>query len=349
MVEIAQPSVAEWTFPRSTASVRLMTTFAEEHEVPVEDMLRGAALSGAALEDPGVQIDAHQELAVVRNLVRALGDRPALGLEVGVRYRVTTFGIFGFACVSSPTLRDVMSFALRYWDLSFAFCIPVVDVAADEIRWELHDERVPEDVRTFLVLRDLSAMYQVMCDLLPGPIPLRRLTFRFRKPGAAEPFVAIFGVCPDFDAASNLATFDARYLDQPLPRADRQTVALCEAQCRELVARRRTRTGLAHEVRDRLIRVGGAADMDQVARELNLSPRTLRRRLEEAGTSYRALLDEVREALAEEMLATGALSVEDVAIRLGYAEGSSFIYAFKRWKGTTPAAYVRRRASVATR
>jgi AraC-like DNA-binding protein len=96
-------------------------------------------------------------------------------------------------------------------------------------------------------------------------------------------------------------------------------------------------------VRERLIRVGGAdTGMDAVARELNMSPRTLRRRLEEAGTSYRSLVDEVRETLAEELLDTGALSVEDVAIRLGYAEASSFIYAFKRWKGITPAAYARR-------
>ncbi len=349
MAEIARPAVAEWTFPRSTASVLLMTRFAEEHEVPVEHLLRGAALSRAALVDPDAQIDAHQELAVVRNLVHALGTRPALGVEVGFRYRITTFGIFGFACVSSPTLRDVMSFALRYWDLSFAFCIPVVDVGAEEIRWELHDERVPEDVRTFLVERDLSAMYKVMTDLLPSPIPMRRLEFRFSAPESAESFEEAFGVRAAFDAPLNLATFDAMYLEQPLPQADMQTVALCEAQCRDLVARRRARTGIAHEVRDRLIRVGGAADMDEVARELNLSPRTLRRKLDEAGTSYRALLDEVREALAEEMLATGALSVEDVAVRLGYAEASSFIYAFKRWKGTTPAAYVRNRSAAVVR
>jgi AraC-like DNA-binding protein len=65
--------------------------------------------------------------------------------------------------------------------------------------------------------------------------------------------------------------------------------------------------------------------------------------LEEAGTSYRALLDEVRRALAEELLVATPLSVDDVAIRLGYAEATPFIYAFKRWTGVTPAAYRRSR------
>lgn len=339
MVEIGRPAVAEWTFPRGAGSVLLMIRFAEDHGVPAADVLRGSALTESALARPHAQIDAHQELAVVRNLVAALPERPVLGLEVGFRYRVTTFGIFGFACVSSPTVRDMISFALRYWDLSFAFCIPVVHVDDDEFRWELRDDRVPADVRTFLVQRDMSAMFKVMTDLLPEPLRLRRLQLRFPEP-EGWPYDT-FGVRPRFDAPDNIAAIDVLHLDQPLPQGDEHTVALCEAQCRDLVARNRARTGIAHEVRDRLIKVGGAATMDEVARALTVSPRTLRRKLDDAGTSYRALLDEVRETLAEEMLATGALSVHDVALRLGYAEASSFIYAFKRWKGATPAAYVR--------
>jgi AraC-like DNA-binding protein len=82
--------------------------------------------------------------------------------------------------------------------------------------------------------------------------------------------------------------------------------------------------------------------MDSVARELGLSTRTLRRRLAEQGTSYQELLDEVRASLSTELLTRAGLGVEDTALRLGYAEASSFIHAFRRWHGTTPAAYVRR-------
>ncbi len=79
--------------------------------------------------------------------------------------------------------------------------------------------------------------------------------------------------------------------------------------------------------------------MAEVAAGLAMSERTLRRRLTAVGTRYQSLLDEVRQALAEEMLDTGLLSVEDVAQRLGYAEASSFIHAFRRWRGETPARY----------
>lgn len=342
MVEHAAASVREWDFPRSAASVLLMTHFAAEQGIGHEDMLRGAALTLADAQDPDTQIDAHQELAVVRNLVTHLGGEPGLGLRVGSRYQVTTFGIFGFACVSSPTLRDVISFALRYWDLSFAFGIPEVEIGDFEIRIELHDDAVPGQLRRFLVERDLAAMYTIMNDLLPMGVPIRRLEFAFDPPAAVAEYEAVFGVTPAFGCPAHVSTFDVAYLDKPLPQANAQTVAMCEAQCRELVARRRARTGISHDVRERLINLGGTdTGMDAVAAELNMSTRTLRRKLAEAGTSYRMLLDEVREALAEEMLATGALSVSDVAVRLGYAEATSFIHAFKRWKGVTPAAYTR--------
>ncbi|MGC7095546.1 AraC family transcriptional regulator [Amycolatopsis lurida] len=345
MVEFAAPAVRDWDFPRSTASVLLMSVFAAEHGN--HEVLEGTSLTPGQVRDPELQIDARQELTVVRNLLTGLApgqDPDAAAIALGSRYHVTTFGIFGFACISSPTLADTMSFALRYLDLSFTFCIPHVAVDGGEIRLVLHDELVPADVARFLVLRDLSAIYTVLGDLLP-PITLRRLGFRFAPPSTVDALAAYrtaFGVRPSFGGPVNLLTLDAAYLDQPLPQANEHTVAICEAQCRELVTRRRARTGISHQVRERLIRLGGAdTGMDAVARDLAMSPRTLRRRLTEAGTSYRALVDEVREALAEELLATGVLSVEAVAVRLGYAEASSFIYAFKRWKGVTPAAYAR--------
>jgi AraC-like DNA-binding protein len=340
MVELAAPVVRDWDFPRSAASILLMTSFARERGMRLTRALQGSGLGPADLSDPDLQVDARQELAVVRNLADALGT-PEAGLDLGRRYHVTTFGIFGFACISSPTLREATRFALRYLDLSFTFCIPHVDLGEGEVALTMSEERVPRDVVDFLVLRDLAAVHTVIGDLLPRVRP-RGMELRRARPSTVDAYVNAFGVVPRFGAVANIARFDLTYLDRPLPQANAHTVAMCEAQCAELVTRRRARTGIAHEVRERLIRVGGVdAGMDSVARQLVMSPRTLRRRLEAEGTSYRALVDEVRQALAEEMLATGALTVEDVAIRLGYAEASSFIYAFKRWKGTTPAAYAR--------
>ncbi|MGB3442052.1 MAG: AraC family transcriptional regulator [Actinophytocola sp.] len=341
MTRLAESSVRHWDFPRGIAGTSVLVRFGTDHGVARHDLLVGSGLTEDLLADPSLEVEARQELRVVRNLAAAL---PDAGVAAGREYHATTFGILGFAFLSSPTMRDAIGVALRYYDLSFAFSIPDVTVGDGQVRLALDDRLLPADVARFLVERDLAAILTVIDELVPGGVPLTGLEFRFPEPTAGDRFEAAFGLRPRFGCPANVATFDAAYLDEPLPLANAHTVAMCEAQCRELVARRRARTGTAHDVRDLLTRLGGlGSPMAAVAGELNLSTRTLRRRLDEEGTSFRALLDEVRETLAEELLTKGAVPVEDVAVRLGYAEASSFIHAFKRWKGVTPIAFVRQR------
>jgi AraC-like DNA-binding protein len=80
----------------------------------------------------------------------------------------------------------------------------------------------------------------------------------------------------------------------------------------------------------------GHPNIETVSRALATSPRTLQRRLLEDGTSFRFAVEEVRAALARHYLDEGQLALHDVAFRLGYAEVSAFLRAFKRWTGITP-------------
>lgn len=341
MTRLAESAVRHWDFPRGSAGTSLLVRFGTDRGVPRPDLLAGSGLTEERLADPGQEVEARQELQVVRNLAAAL---PDAGVAAGREYHATTFGMLGFAFISSSTMREAVAVALRYYDLSFAFSIPDVTVGDGQVRLVLDDRLLPRDVARFLVERDLAAIHTVIDELLPTGVPLTGLEFRFPEPAAGDQYEATFGMRPRFGRPANVATFDAAYLDEPLPLANAHTVAMCEAQCRELVARRRARTGTAHDVRELLTRIGAlGTPMAAVAGELNLSIRTLRRRLDDEGTSFRALLDEVRETLAEELLTKGAVPVEDVAVRLGYAEASSFIHAFKRWKGVTPIAFVRQR------
>jgi AraC-like DNA-binding protein len=95
-------------------------------------------------------------------------------------------------------------------------------------------------------------------------------------------------------------------------------------------------------VRSRLLAEPGTIpSMAQIARELNVTTRTLHRHLAAEGVSFRTLIDEVRETLATELLTGTGLSVEQVARRLGYAEPASFTHAFIRWHGVAPGRYRR--------
>ncbi|MFE3190984.1 AraC family transcriptional regulator [Nocardia sp. NPDC059240] len=347
MSTVEEPDVRTWNFPRGTASVAVMTEFAADHGVPIARMLAGTGLTEGQLTDAEAQIPAETELAVVRNLLRELPGLPALGVEVGRRYRISTFGIFGYACVTSPTLREAISLALRYYRLGFAFCTPIVESRPREVVTWIHHDTVPADVQHFLVERDIVAMHRVMSDLLGARVDFSRAEFGYPDRDSGARLESLFGAQPRFDRPHTVFGIDPDLLARPLPQANQPTWAVCVAQCRDLLHRRSARTGIAAEVRDRLLPGSGATGfatpptLDAVARDLNVSARTLRRHLEAAGTSYRALLDEVRHTLAEEMLTATPLSVDDIAIRLGYAEATPFIHAFKRWTATTPAAYRR--------
>ena len=136
-----------------------------------------------------------------------------------------------------------------------------------------------------------------------------------------------------------MLSFDVAGLARPLSRSDPAALAVSEAVCRDVVGRRRERTGLGGQVRVLVTQqLASGAPMAAIADRLGVSERTLRRRLAADGTGYQRLLDEVRSSLAAELIGTGRLSVEEIALRLGYAEASSFIAAHRRWTGETPGA-----------
>jgi AraC-like DNA-binding protein len=279
---------------------------------------------------------------VARNIVRALGDPPGLGLDAGSRYHLTTYGIWGFALISSSTLREAISVGLGFLELTYTFVDIRTEERTGELLFVLDDEVVPQDVRRFMVERDAAAIMIIQRELFGRSIALRRIAFRYPAPADNEPYEEIFGTRPEFGARHNVAAIDAAVLDLPLPQASPYAAQLSQQQCRELLDRRRVRLGVAGRVRHELLREPRRMpSQDQVASALHVSVRTLRRQLADEGTTFRALVEETRQLLAEELLGTGRLTVEEIADRVGYAEASSFVHAFKRWKGVAPGRYAR--------
>lgn len=309
MPPFVPPAVHDWDFPRAGAGIEVLVGFGRDHGVGVRSALAGTGLRQA---DLGAEVTAGQELRVVRNVRAALGE---VGAEVGGRYRASTFGAFGFALLASRTVLDAMNLTLRFLDLSHAFVIPQASLVGDRVRILLDGAALPADVRRFLVDRDTAAIRSVLRELVPGGVPTR-----LERLGESQ-----------------VIWLAADQLDRTLSASNPEALALAEQLCTGVVARRRARTGLPAEVRVLAAQhLADGSPMPVVAAALGLSERTLRRRLAAAGTSYRTLLDEVRSTLAVELLAGGRMRVGDVAVRLGYAEATSFIAAYRRWTGETP-------------
>jgi len=315
-----------------------MTEFAVEQGFAADECLRGTGLSVAGLAAPELVVSREQELAVIANLCSAL-DRPGLGIEVGRRYHVTTHGIWGYALISSPTLQAAIDLGLRYLDLSFSYCQITAQHEGDEVALVVDPGPAPPSHRTFVAERDIGIIDALRGELVGPLVPLDRVQLPHRSPGheVAERLRALVNADIQFGAPRYAACFSRSSVELPLPLANPHTAAMAEQQCRELLERSETHTGLTGQVRNVLL--GNPArppTAEQVAASLFLAPRTFRRRLIEEGTSYRSLLDEVRMQVAQDLLGQTRLSVAEVAERLGYAETASFTHAFRRWTGSAP-------------
>lgn len=331
-----------WSLARAAASAQLMIRLAGELGVTVERCVAGTGLTLRELSDPAREIAGAQEIGVLRNILREVDPQVSFGLLAGQRYRLTTMGMWGFAVLSSSTLGQAIEVGLRYFDLSYSF---------NRVRFEFEEGRGegrliydgsdnPEDVRAALIERDLGALLAFQRDILGRTLPNRTLELEMPRPKYAAHFAELFRAPAHFGAERNCVSFDLTVLDLKQPLADEFGLRISEEQCRTLIEQRGEHTGVAGRVRIRILRdPGEIPSMQQVAAEFGMSTRTLRNRLYREQTSYRALVEGIRERLAEQLLATTRMTVDQIAGRLGYADTSSFISAFKRWKGVPPRSF----------
>lgn len=325
---------------------RVLCDVAAERGVVTADLLAGTGIAPAELTDPDALVTAWDEIVLVRRLLERLPDDLGVGIEVGRRFTLTHLGLFGFAVMSCPTLRELFTIGMRYFALTMLHIDIALFEGAHDCMLELNVDHLPADVRRFFVERDIASILatttgfvvpavlkyadQVSADVAIEEDVLRPLL-------ELIPFGGV-----SFERAHNRLHFPRAMLDEPLPQADPHTLETCIAQCDVLLQRNEQRRGLTAVVRTKLFGDSGRfPTLPEIAAELDMHPRTLRRRLAEEGTSFRALLGEARSALAVDLLCNVGLTVEEVSKRLGYTDPSTFSHAFKRWHGTAPTAYPR--------
>lgn len=332
-----------WDHPRTMVGVAILCEWAARQGVDVGALLRGSGITPRSLADPDELLEAQQEIAVIRNLLDAFDNRPGLGIELGRLYHLTAYGYFGYLLAACSSVRETVRYGLRYTLLTFAFSTMtahlrepgqyVLGMAADD---------VPEDIRRFVVERDVAATVQIQREVFPGPnrVPLREVRLPFKIDETRRPAVYRdhFQVPVSFGRPRAELVFDVRYLDQVPPMANTHTALVMIEQCERIRTERLHCTGVSAQVRAHLLdRDSLDISLEDVAERLHYAPRTLRRRLANEGTTFRAILDEVRRGVAENLLRDPSIPRYEIAQLLGYQDWSSFLRARRRWQGGTSA------------
>ena len=303
-------------------------------------LLQNTGIEADMLADPGARLTYQQVLLLTENLIKGYPSK-TLGLDIGSALNINQYGMLGYAILSCANIRSALKLGLKYHSLiDPAFTFEVVDQGdTTAVRLTTH---IPIDHIYRMLCDVFVANFASLGRFLTGDPDMQPIEVHLNHPTPeyASEYAKHFD-CPIlFDQPRTELVIDSAYLDLPLIMADQATAAMAESQCAEILARMGPKEGIAAKVRRILLsNPGQFPPVDVVASHLATSTRTLSRSLQEVGTSYQRILDEVRKEMAIEYLRNSSLPIEEIAALVGYSDPSNFRKAFRRWTGHAPSYY----------
>lgn len=308
--------------------------------MPPDKLLEGTSLTPEGILSNTTRISRRQVIQVYRQLVAITTD-PAIGLIAGQRLGMTNYGIYGYAMISSASLREALLFSIKYHEM-----------ATPTVRMSLHDDhedyasfRFDDLLRidvlySFNVEMQFSLIYSLFKDMAGYDFRYSSVCAKFPQPAHADKYQQILECPAFFRQEHNEMRFDKAWLDKPLVRANPITASTARELCDQVLLEMRTHEGLAHQVYEVITEdIRQYSKIEAVAERLHMSARTLRRKLTQQDASYQQILMDVRRQLAVEFLRHTKFSSEEIAERLGFTDAANFRHAFKRWTNKTTGDY----------
>lgn len=318
------------------ANLQGFTDFARSRGGDPREILGDHGLDPRAIVDPEYFIQC-QDIADVFEHCSEMFNAPLFGLQFARQQDAEVYGCVTALCRAAPTLRVGIK--------SFIDYLPVAHSPESILQLVEGNEtaEVQWDVRADLGVTD-QANYQALIlnlkllRMLGGPRfnpSYVNLTVDARDRDLPE--IEASTMCPvRIRAPINAIAFPNHLLDQPIPTANRTLFRLVGGYLDRVKAA--SRVSLAQRVEDyvRGALPSGTCSIERCAKKLGTSVRTLQSRLADTGVRFSDILERQRMELAKVYLQDGEVTLDEVALRLGYSEQTSFGRAFKRWTGETP-------------
>ncbi|MCB9179805.1 MAG: AraC family transcriptional regulator [Flavobacteriales bacterium] len=309
-----------------------------EHEVSLPAVLRRAELPTGFFQQDKIYVTTTELFALWRAIGETSPD-PAIGLKLGAEPRLERYQPTAIAAVCSRTFRDALQRIGRYKRLT----------CPEEIRVRTSGDEASVE---FVYLQAEAAQPNVMVDLVLSWIlgighrgteeqitPLRlELTRPIQNRELLEHH---FGCRVRFKSSRNALIFRNCDLDRPFVTENEELLQAIGAQLEAELQERTIAGNVGVQVRHTLKRslAGKRPTLQQVARELCMSPRTLQRRLTDAALTFQQLVEETRRELARHYLRHSTVELNETAFLLGFEDANSFFRAFQTWEGTSPGAW----------
>ena len=299
------------------------------------DVLAGAGVDLALFNDPDNPIPLVVYGRLVRHCVEQTGCRH-FGLLVGQQGGLHTLGLVGLLGRHSPDVGSALRSLVRYFHIHSRGAVAALTL--NEHTAMLSYDIYHAGVEAVDQIGDsaVAVIFNILGELGGANWKPVEIHFAHRRPDDLRPFQSFFRAPLTFDAEQNGVVFAADWLRRPLAGVDAGLCGQLQKQIEVLEAK--YGDDLREQVRAvlRTALLTGHARADEIAAFFSLHGRTFSRRLADCGTSFQALVDEGRFAIACQMLEHSDVGINQVAMILEYADASAFARAFRRWSGVTP-------------
>lgn len=299
--------------------------------VATETLLADTRIEPGCWRDPQARITA-QDFEVVATRAMVLSGEPWLGWELGASMTLSSHGFLGYAAMSSATLGEALELAVKYFRTRSTLVQLETFTDGDMAVMQINELLALGDLAP-LIMESLFSSFHFMGEkLVPGLDVIGELRFSYPEPDYFARMRPVMPVPVYFDCAYNQMRFPVERMQYPLQFADPRLARMAADQCEQEMASIKLPPPLLGQVR-RIILGGGGRfpGVEEVAGELHMSSRTLKRKLQQLGTSYQEVLDGLRKGLAVEYLTQSEKTVDEIAMTLGYSDASNFARAFRRW------------------
>jgi AraC-like DNA-binding protein len=324
--------------------VAVLASIMEKTAIDAPTLLAGSGIRPRDLGNPDVFITPEQELQVLRKILKLSKD-PQIGLIIGRQHHLAVHGKLGAAILCSDTALDAVRLAFKYSSLAPSYFRHDLSLKDGLVFLKLNELIDLKDLRVLLSEADSVSIHRMCGDVLGDHFALKEIRFAYPSPAYAPAYQDVFRCPVYFNAREHMMVFDSKLLSMKLPMSNPMARKIYEKECGQLCLRLKAQETVTGQVRHMIMfQNEGLPSFSSLARSMNLSVSTLRRRLTEEGTSYKNLTAEILRKKAVDMIKTTSYSMEQIAAELGYSDLANFYRAFKGWTGCSPGYYRKKKS-----
>jgi AraC-like DNA-binding protein len=276
---------------------------------------------------------------VLETAVAMSGD-PSLAIKIGSELDLATYGTYGFAIMSCADIGTALELFLRYGQTFLHSSSWQRSSYEDGLILRLEQNAGTSYQKMLVTELAFSTLHAHSQLLVSNPAEGISVHFNYPRPAHFETYEKRWSNPMEFDQEHTQVFIPDQWLRQRVRTGNPTTNVLFTQQCEEIVDGMTEAGTVSATVRRLLLHSAGEfLKIPEVANQLHVTERTLRRRLADEATDFRTILGDIRNTLARNYLRNTSLSVNEIADLLHYTETTNFNRAFQRWNSTTPAGY----------